>query len=652
MDVLQIAAGISTAFGLLAFVAALYFRNLATVSERNIRGTIAGEVPYSALDGILSRFSTDADRLKALELLLGHDTARADAFLKKIKDKIDPLRLAAMDARRYFALLITGALTLIALAILAFWYSTHSPVQNVTSQLPSPTALTAAPLAKEADIRNYAQTGKVPTALLQPSAEITWAPGEAGASAEIRAVAAGQPAILSVSAPAEAGKANFLNLSQGETYTFHLQYSKDGKKSQETISSPIIMPVFRKELSKANIENSLEKILYTGPIDAAGNAESTYGVIEYYQSDSSAVTYAGNVRTNRPDGTGTITAGLSSCTGAVRSFDVVAAECRLRALKVRVKTPLVFSTRQYLADVIYLGGVTASTDQPNVELGPFRLVFAGRGELTATEDGAAHRYDGRWEAGVLREGQMDLGSASGTGHRFQGTFAVDASMLTGHDLYAVNDRNIQVIPYTNGAARIGNGAHAFSYEIDAGRLDDGDAPVRGLSVWSYPSPRLRVFDDGHTTIEINHNSNDEVPRLCKPTRTAPVDTSPWDLRCSSGPDGYCIVENRKVGVKFDITWPRRSTNGRSVSSPKITLAMQGNDVNPSSISIDDRVVAVPATNRMTQPEAYGILADLCAGHNAKSPINGEAVSLDKFCVAAAFALARAINCPDSTFFGP
>ena len=46
MDIFKIAAGISTAFGLIAFVAALYFRSLATRKELSIRGVIGDEIAY------------------------------------------------------------------------------------------------------------------------------------------------------------------------------------------------------------------------------------------------------------------------------------------------------------------------------------------------------------------------------------------------------------------------------------------------------------------------------------------------------------------------------------------------------------------------------------------------------------------------------
>lgn len=121
MDVFQIAASISTAFGLIAFVAALYFRNLATLKERSIRGVIGDEIAYPALEAMLGRFSSDAERLRALELLLNHDRERAKALLSKVKEQIDPLRLAALDARRYFGLLAVGGVILLALAALAFF---------------------------------------------------------------------------------------------------------------------------------------------------------------------------------------------------------------------------------------------------------------------------------------------------------------------------------------------------------------------------------------------------------------------------------------------------------------------------------------------------------------------------------------------------
>lgn len=326
----------------------------------------------------------------------------------------------------------------------------------------------------------------------------------------------------------------------------------------------------------------------------------------------------------------------------------MAADCRLALVPVVVTAQA--APDQYTEDVEYKGGVIAQTSNPNVRLGPFRLAFEGKGLLAAAVDGRAHRYEGTWDDGVLREGQIDIDADTNTPRRYVGTFDKSGAILTGRIMFALDEGNIQIVPYTNGASFTGVGGHAFVYEIVAGRLDDRGDPVRGLSVWSHPDPRLQVFNGGQHTIEINHNPADDAPRFCKPTSGAAVDTSPWELRCSTGPDGYCIVEDRTVGVRLNVTWPPRSEAGSRTRSPVVRLDVQGNKVNPSTILIDGRETTIPPADRMTQPEAYALVAELCAGNKVES--GGNVSGLDSFCVAAAFAFARAINCPDITYFAP
>lgn len=461
-------------------------------------------------------------------------------------------------------------------------------------------------------------------------------------------MAPGRPAAEPVTFPAEAGQATIADLEHGVTYTFQLRFSKGRQRSPVAVSPPVTMPALHKELPSVTVAGDLSTVTYTGPVNAAGDADGPYGILVYGSEASGPVTYAGPIKNNRPDGEGTLTRVVSSCTGRFEGFEEVIAECRL-ALEPVVVTAQI-APDQYTENVEYKGGVVAKTSDPNVRLGPFQLAFEGKGLLTAAADGSAHRYEGAWDDGVLREGQIDVDPDKKTARRYVGTFDKSGAILTGRNMFAVDEGNIQVVPYTNGTAFIGIGGHAFAYEIEAGKLDDGGDPVRGLSVWSHPDPRLRVFNGGQTTIEVNHNETDDAPRFCKPTSGATVDISPWELRCAAGPQGYCIVEDRTVGIRLNVAWPPRPQAGPITQTPIIRLDVHGNKVNPSAILIDGRETAIPAADRMTQPQAYALVADLCAGNKVES--GGNVSGLDNFCVASAYAFAKAINCPDITFFVP
>lgn len=125
MDVFHIGAGISTATGLAGFGLALYFWTIANRKETNVRQAIEGEgIRYAEMDRILEKFSTDSDRIRALELLLGHDHRRAASLLKKVKTNIDPLRLAATSAKRYFRISLISSILLLAITALFFFGGT------------------------------------------------------------------------------------------------------------------------------------------------------------------------------------------------------------------------------------------------------------------------------------------------------------------------------------------------------------------------------------------------------------------------------------------------------------------------------------------------------------------------------------------------
>lgn len=124
-DAIGIAGGISTVLGFCGTAAFLYFHIVVNRAQASVRSLVEGERLFNAEQvlKILAQFENDQARLDALQLLTYHDVAKAEALLKRIKNKVNITQLSNISNSNYRQLALAAALLFLSLAVIAFKFS-------------------------------------------------------------------------------------------------------------------------------------------------------------------------------------------------------------------------------------------------------------------------------------------------------------------------------------------------------------------------------------------------------------------------------------------------------------------------------------------------------------------------------------------------
>jgi hypothetical protein len=132
-DKYTLAAGVTTAISGISFVGSLYFNVVAKREERSLKQIIGQETvsPPEILQ-ILERFGDDANRLQALEMLLGERRKHAAGLYERIRKNIDVESLVKSQARHNFRKARTMTLAVLTLSV-CLWSVT--PVENMTARI-------------------------------------------------------------------------------------------------------------------------------------------------------------------------------------------------------------------------------------------------------------------------------------------------------------------------------------------------------------------------------------------------------------------------------------------------------------------------------------------------------------------------------------
>ena len=143
VSILQIGASISTIFGLIAFAMGLYVHFASAKAHASLEAMIERERVASKENviEILSTFSSDDKRIKALSLILKWDEGRTVQLYDKIKSNIDIARLNRQQSAAQLTTRFVVAGALILLAIVAglgslFVPPTHVPTHELRTYVP------------------------------------------------------------------------------------------------------------------------------------------------------------------------------------------------------------------------------------------------------------------------------------------------------------------------------------------------------------------------------------------------------------------------------------------------------------------------------------------------------------------------------------
>ena len=122
--ILSIAATIGTALGLIAFMWALYVRNVVSVREESLRKTLAGTgiVNPDVVVKILAQFTDESQRLKALHKMLGYDVELSTSVIDKVKNNIDLHKIDLARQKKHIRVLIIVGTVMLLISIIAFGF--------------------------------------------------------------------------------------------------------------------------------------------------------------------------------------------------------------------------------------------------------------------------------------------------------------------------------------------------------------------------------------------------------------------------------------------------------------------------------------------------------------------------------------------------
>jgi len=131
----MIAAGVSSVFGAISFIAYLYFLSMTTravSAQRSLISIIEGEgLDEARMIGLIKDFGDEERRLKALESYLAHTAKtgdRAQQIYAKIKTiDLQAIALTDISSRRRLFLISTAAFLIFAALGTAFWYWNPHP---------------------------------------------------------------------------------------------------------------------------------------------------------------------------------------------------------------------------------------------------------------------------------------------------------------------------------------------------------------------------------------------------------------------------------------------------------------------------------------------------------------------------------------------
>jgi hypothetical protein len=432
--------------------------------------------------------------------------------------------------------------------------------------------------------------------------------------------------------------------------------TQDRSTSVTVTWSPNVQAGTKVEISIRKIGESGEfprSAYYTGALDKRGRPEADFGSMifetwgdEAARHNPACWIYEGAFHDGRPHGRGTLSTmpedceGVqcgSTCAGTFNNSKVKTAHCTLFLRFVKYpdsgsRQILYGGPNRYVGDV--KGGGSSA------RLGPFSVSFSGQGTLAASDRGVpgtvvdpyADTYAGKWQDGVLIEGEKQTdGRISSVGTNGSSFDVVSTKCI----LQAISKRKGNVV---------GPAALASCSRLEIGDFVGREGPLTGFSIDAA---------DGMLRSEWHErNKKDRVKATPLPTKPAcmteetfglheppiPADGD-WKLDCSEQTSS-CQIAAPAAGIAFDV-------KRREGDVPEVSVRAVDDVKARAQLNVDGESIEIPSVSARDNGAGYYLVARLCGGKSAENMSLGRSVPLQQFCSLAAVAFARIYACERS-----
>jgi hypothetical protein len=496
------------------------------------------------------------------------------------------------------------------------------------------------------------------------SVTVTWSPNvQAGTKVEISIRKIGEsgefpPPALSV--PGEQGTARISGLMPGTVYELKLVNILHARVSDArtglVATDADLKPLGRLLTGTDDVWDSgygQWSAYYTGALDKRGRPEADFGSMifetwgdEAARHNPACWIYEGAFHDGRPHGRGTLSTmpedceGVqcgSTCAGTFNNSKVETAHCTLFLRFVEYpdsgsRQILYGGPNRYVGDV--KGGGSSA------RLGPFSVSFSGQGTLAASDRGVpgtvvdpyADTYAGKWQDGVLIEGEKQTdGRISSVGTNGSSFDVVSTKCI----LQAISKRKGNVV---------GPAALASCSRLEIGDFVGREGPLTGFSIDAA---------DGMLRSEWHErNKKDRVKATPLPTKPAcmteetfglheppiPADGD-WKLDCSEQTSS-CQIAAPAAGIAFDV-------KRREGDVPEVSVRAVDDVKARAQLNVDGESIEIPSVSAHDNGAGYYLVARLCGGKSAENMSLGRSVPLQQFCSLAAVAFARIYACERS-----